>query len=352
MRCLQCRPFSHFGKHCSKKNEVKVWRVKPDGANIAQISVPEKSVEGKVVVVDLSPTLKSKHIQSKRTLTKNIRGFNNPLKQKLVVGRLVRLKIDVCCLLETRVKCNNALVILGNYFQGWNFVCNYDHIVNSRILLVWKNACIVDVLYAFGQCITCSVQVQHHKAFFSAVYACNDGVSRRELWSHWCFLSGHVGDAPWLLGGNFNVKISPEESSFFNNSQYFTVDMKDFQALVREIEIFDHAYFGPIFTWSNNQLDRPIATKLDRVLVNAAWLRFLSHSWVEFATLGFSNHCPSIVWLERLPTVVGDTMLKLFTKLKRLKSVLKMLNTKAFGNISAQVKAKAEELESLQLALL
>ncbi|KAK5826288.1 hypothetical protein PVK06_021205 [Gossypium arboreum] len=110
--------------------------------------------------------------------------------------------------------------------------------------------------------------------------------------------------------------------------------MKDFQALVREIEILGHAYFGPVFTWPNNQLNRPIVKKLDRVLVNATWLQFLPHSRVEFAALG------------------GDPMLKFFTKLKRLKLVLKMLNTKAFGNIFARVKAKVEELESLQLALL
>ncbi|KAA3487732.1 reverse transcriptase [Gossypium australe] len=97
------------------------------------------------------------------------------------VDRLVRLKIDVCCLLENRVKCNNASIILGKYFQGWNFVCNYDHAVNGQIWLIWKNACIVDVLYVFDQCITCSVQVQHQKIFFLAVYACNDGVSHREL---------------------------------------------------------------------------------------------------------------------------------------------------------------------------
>ncbi|XP_052485254.1 uncharacterized protein LOC128040516 [Gossypium raimondii] len=96
--------------------------------------------------------------------------------------------------------------------------------------------------------------------------------------------------------------------------------MKNFQALVREIKVFDHAYFGPLFTWSNNQLDRPFAKKLHRVLVK--------------------------------PTVVGDPMLNLFTKLKRLKLVLKMLNTEAFDNIFARVKAKAKELESLKLALL
>ncbi|MBA0682690.1 hypothetical protein Goari_024386, partial [Gossypium aridum] len=40
----KCRSFSHSGKHCSKKNAVKVWRVKQDGAGTVQISVPEKSI--------------------------------------------------------------------------------------------------------------------------------------------------------------------------------------------------------------------------------------------------------------------------------------------------------------------
>ncbi|KAH1031742.1 hypothetical protein J1N35_043916 [Gossypium stocksii] len=106
---------------------------------------------------------------------------------------------------------------------------------------------------------------------------------------------GKVGNAPWLLGGDFNCTHSPEDSSSFDGSQSFIVDMKDFQALVREIEVFDHAYFGHIFIWSNHQLDRPIEKKLDSFLVNVAWLRFLHHSRVEFAAPGCSNHCPSIV---------------------------------------------------------
>ncbi|KAK5811134.1 hypothetical protein PVK06_026456 [Gossypium arboreum] len=146
-------------------------------------------------------------------------------------------------------------------------------------------------------------------------------------------MNGQVGDALWLLGGDFNVTLSPKKSSSFNSYQSFTVDMKDFQALVREIEVFDRAYFVPIFTWSNHQLDRPIAKKLDRVLINATWfLQLVVESWQL--------------------TVVGDPMLKLFTKLKRLKPVLNMLNTETFGNIYARVKVKVEELESLQLALL
>ncbi|MBA0723534.1 hypothetical protein Golax_004108 [Gossypium laxum] len=55
MRCLQCRPFSHFGKHCSKKNES----APNDGA--ALTSTFEVSSKGKVVVMDFSPTFKSMH---------------------------------------------------------------------------------------------------------------------------------------------------------------------------------------------------------------------------------------------------------------------------------------------------
>ncbi|KAK8303227.1 hypothetical protein V6Z12_D04G136400 [Gossypium hirsutum] len=75
--------------------------------------------------------------------------------------------------------------------------------------------------------------------------------------------------------------------------------MKDFQALVKEIEVFDHVYCGPVFTKSNHLLDRSIVKKLDKFLINAAWLRFLPYPRVEFATPGCSDHCPSIVWFER-----------------------------------------------------
>ncbi|MBA0844616.1 hypothetical protein Goarm_023328, partial [Gossypium armourianum] len=57
MHCLQCRPFSHFGKHCSKKNDVKSA---PDGG-VALTLTFEVSSKGKIVVMDFSPTLKSMH---------------------------------------------------------------------------------------------------------------------------------------------------------------------------------------------------------------------------------------------------------------------------------------------------
>ncbi|KAA3470333.1 reverse transcriptase [Gossypium australe] len=134
----------------------------------------------------------------------NIRGFNNPLKQKLVVDRLVRLKIDVCCLLETRVKCNSSL---GNIFKGGTLfpimiiLLMAEFSLFGRVLVLWM--CCMSLV---------------NKVFFLAIYACNDGVSCRKLWPHLCSMSGQVGDTPWLLGGGFNVTLSLEESYSFDSS--------------------------------------------------------------------------------------------------------------------------------------
>ncbi|MBA0709275.1 hypothetical protein Golax_024315, partial [Gossypium laxum] len=56
MHCLQCQSFSHSGKHYSKKNENAL-----DGGTALTLTF-EVSFKGKVVVVDLSPILKQKHV--------------------------------------------------------------------------------------------------------------------------------------------------------------------------------------------------------------------------------------------------------------------------------------------------
>ena len=48
----------------------------------------------------------------------NVRGINDPLKQKSMVARIRQLKIQLVCLLETRVKENKSQQIIDRYFQG------------------------------------------------------------------------------------------------------------------------------------------------------------------------------------------------------------------------------------------
>ncbi|KAA3483104.1 DNA ligase [Gossypium australe] len=205
----------------------------PDGG-AASTSTFKVSSKGKAVVVDLSSTLKRKHVclagSSDRfeALSVELEDSNDvvaddidteqdvvdddnrtnqlkfsprkPRLASLVVAHLVRFLMATKQenLDKGKKKMNNSPA------KG------YDHAVNGRIWLIWKSACIVDVLYVFGQYITCSVQVQHQKVFFSTVYACNDGVSRRELWSHMCSIS--VGVACAILAKAFLAKVEELES--------------------------------------------------------------------------------------------------------------------------------------------
>ena len=64
----------------------------------------------------------------------NVRGLNDPLKQKEVVGRIRKLKINLVCSIETRVNENRMKAIINRHFQGWQMAHNYSEVAyNGRI---------------------------------------------------------------------------------------------------------------------------------------------------------------------------------------------------------------------------
>ena len=63
----------------------------------------------------------------------NVKGFNDPFKQKGIMARIRSIKVQVVCLLETRVKENNSKSIIDHYFQGWKWLHNYSEAYNGRI---------------------------------------------------------------------------------------------------------------------------------------------------------------------------------------------------------------------------
>ena len=87
----------------------------------------------------------------------NVRGFNDPLKQKNVIDRIRYIKANIVCLLETRVKENKSQSIVGKYFKGWKYANNYVSAINGRIWFLWKGKMQVDLIDSMDKCITCSI---------------------------------------------------------------------------------------------------------------------------------------------------------------------------------------------------
>ncbi|XP_039071720.1 uncharacterized protein LOC120218899 [Hibiscus syriacus] len=221
----------------------------------------------------------------------------------------------------------------------------------------------LSVLKICDQAISIVGDVVGHKMVITDVYGSNNSLVRRGLWAHLKSLEFDVGSFSWVVGGDFDA----QENS----------DMDDFKECLVDLELQDHPYIGPLFTWSNKQENSFLARKLDRILINPQWLFEFPDSAVEFKAQGVSDHYPGVIWTQKraqvhkpkpfkffncwtanenflrvvkdswLEQCGGNTMQLLFNKLKRLNPLLKELNRSHFSDISSRVVVKRAELESI-----
>ncbi|XP_039058910.1 uncharacterized protein LOC120202561 [Hibiscus syriacus] len=299
------------------------------------------------------------------------------LDKRKVINWATSCHISILCLLETRVKEINSADILNRSFSDWDSYCNYNHVFNGRIWVLWHKYLACSVIPAYDQSVSIKGSFEGQSFCVTAVYGLNDGNARRHLWNQ--LISLDIVNLPWLIGGDFNIILNLEESSGSINASTLA-DISDFQRCVENLGVFDHPFTGPLLTWSNKQHDLYLARKLDRVLVNSAWIDAFPESDMEFLAPGDSEHCPAVVWLRKTAPVTrpkpfrffnfwalhpdflaivrdswqvpveGNPAQVLFQKLKRLKYPLRYLNKIHFNDISNQVKLKREELMRIQLA--
>ena len=155
---------------------------------------------------------------------------------------------------------------------------------------------LVDLLVVTDQSITYRIRLDPATFYFNAIYACNKGVERRRLWNHLISLKSSLSDEPWTLAGDFNIIAHHSESC--TAALMVNSDNKEFTEAMHRLFVFDHVFSGPIFTWSNRQQDSFISRKLDRVLINDAWLLRFAHSYVEFLPPKVFDHRPTYIQLQ------------------------------------------------------
>ena len=94
-----------------------------------------------------------------------------------------------------------------------------------------------------------------------------------------------------MIYGDFNEILKGEEHSLYEVNPVIPAGMRDFQEVVRYCSLSDIQSHGPLFTWCNKRDDEElICKKLDRVLVNDAWLAEFRQSYGVFEAGGCSNH--------------------------------------------------------------
>ncbi|WZZ77741.1 hypothetical protein YC2023_098313 [Brassica napus] len=309
----------------------------------------------------------------------NVRGFNMSRKHGAVHRWIMKEKPLFGCLMETRVREGNHRKCMKAALPGWSSITNYDQHRLGKIWFCWSDRVQVTMLHKSSQVITCVVQIPETKEQFicSAIYASNFEAERRELWEDMRGTQAaykHL-DMPWILLGDFNVTLSSGEHSRVRDYLTDQRGMRQFQEVVSDCVLTDLAYTGAIFTWWNKQDTDPIGKKLDRALINGAWLSAFPKSFAKFEAGGISDHARCVIQLsenredvrkpfrfynylteheEFLPTVAklwesteslhhSPASLGMFhKKLKALKYEMRLMNKTHYGDLPARTRQAYE----------
>ena len=101
----------------------------------------------------------------------NIRGVNDPLKQREVRSLVFGNNVSLLGLNETRVHKDNSFNIAESMLRGWRYIFNYNQHANGRIWVLW-NPSIVEVteIFSTDQIIHVEVRIIQKQLSFLASF--------------------------------------------------------------------------------------------------------------------------------------------------------------------------------------
>ncbi|XP_020680859.1 uncharacterized protein LOC110098381, partial [Dendrobium catenatum] len=145
--------------------------------------------------------------------------------------------------------------------------------------------------------------------YLSVVYAANELADRRLLWEDLLNLS--VGlEHPWVVMGDFNCCRFEREKAGGNP---LPADrLGELNTFVFYSGLQDLASVGLFFTWHNQRTDNPIHIKLDRMLVNHAFLDLFPSAFYKVDYPSGSDHSPLILSANPLKRNFSRFMYKAF----------------------------------------
>ncbi|KAK4383967.1 hypothetical protein Sango_3103100 [Sesamum angolense] len=229
------------------------------------------------------------------------------------------------------------------------------------------------------QFIHCRITIRcaHLSVLATVVYGTNDTISRRGLWQKLVTLANSISDEPWIVGGDFNTVL--DMSEVCGSSADIQLAMTEFRDCILDTGLIHLLVQGERFSWHIcSEGDRSLWKRLDRLIVNAAWLGQWPNSRYNCLNARTSDHSPLVirgdtathtvsmfrfdnyltmssdftpsvqnVWRHRIE---GTSMYAVTRKLRALKPVFRSLRKKK-GDLSLNVKLAAEFLGKVQQLL-
>lgn len=322
-----------------------------------------------------------------KTFAWNVRGLNNDTRQLYIQKWLRANKPLIGGLLETHVAEPNLQSTINSLVPGWKFEANYAADAdNGRIVVIWDPRLSVIFYHKSPQLVMCGVLDPATKVAFTVafVYARNIPEERIPLWNQLREFasSSLISQSPWLIMGDFNQVLSVSEVYSITRPVISPQGMATLSDCLQDCQIFDMAFRGCEFTWTNKSPSNPKARKLDRALINEKWLERFPDSSAFFDSPGSSDHSPCLVSLSNELTsrksrfmffsmftshpeyhdlireawqddiTPSSPMSSLYHRLRRAKACCKCINRRSFSSIQQRTKEAFEKLEAVQQQLL
>ncbi|XP_021744067.1 uncharacterized protein LOC110710117 [Chenopodium quinoa] len=279
--------------------------------------------------------------------------------------------VDVVGLLETKIKLKNVLTYQKKFGSSWLWLCNYDHSPKGRIWLGWNvDRVTVNVLKIHEQFIQCTVSSKDlsTQIFLTVVYGLHSIHDRLSLWEGLRSIS--IQHSPWLCVGDYNSIL--HTSDRLHGVDVTDYETRDFQNLVDDLDLTELKRKGSFYSWSNKaHTGLRTLSRLDRAFGNQAWLASHGHVETVYLPPSLSDHSP--VFLDTFSGPVGkgrpfrflnyiadhpdflDTVSQawgsgnsVWQKLNSVKSSIKSLTSKQFGNIEEKIDQANDELSRIQ----
>ncbi|KAL0295481.1 UNVERIFIED_CONTAM: LINE-1 reverse transcriptase [Sesamum radiatum] len=234
----------------------------------------------------------------------------------------------------------------------------------------------VEILRVEPQLIHCRAfnKRTHTKCLISVLYGDYDLIPRRDLWGVLRTLSAGILEEPWLVLGDFNAVI--DDSEVCGRAADTSASMAEFRSCIFDTGLVQLPSTGCPFTWHNcSEGARSLWKRLDRMLVNEAWLEAWPDSSYICALPSTSDHSPLVLtgthrdaehaifrfdnYLARQPGflelvtniwrhhIVGTAMYEVVCKLKALKADFRRQRQRK-GNLTENVKMAKRFLDKAQ----
>ncbi|KAK4719582.1 hypothetical protein R3W88_017920 [Solanum pinnatisectum] len=98
---------------------------------------------------------------------------------------------------------------------------------------------------------------------------------------------------PWLVGGDFNVILTPEEKI---RGLAYPTEVEDFACCINSCELVNLRFNGSPFTWWNGRADEEcIFKRLDRILVNNLSLGEMGNLKLDIIARSGSDHASMLL---------------------------------------------------------